>query len=136
MAPGPGRGKPRWSRLFTGGAEQTDSSPALIAGLPAESAMVRVGPPLLPRPAGSNEGLVLTREPLAVEKPHVEPSSRLWPPSVMTPEQFPPEVLVAMTVLVTIAVSVPPVLRMAPPETEALLPEKVLLVTLSGPSWL
>src|SRR5436309_9770892 len=43
----PGRTNPRWSRLFTGGAAQTVASPLLIAGLPASSAMVCVGPPLL-----------------------------------------------------------------------------------------
>jgi hypothetical protein len=69
--------------LSTGGAAQTVSSPALIAGLPASSAMVCVGPPLLASPAGSSSGGVLQNEvPVVVGqpvpvKPHVVPSSML-----------------------------------------------------------
>src|SRR5438034_11001156 len=65
------------------------SLPALIAGLPASSAMVCVGPPLLASPAGSSSGFVLQNEvpvvvaQLAPVKPHVVPSSMLCPPSVM-----------------------------------------------------
>src|SRR3989442_15506636 len=62
LAPIPGRKNPRWSRLFTGGAAQTVSSPALIAGLIDSSAMVCVGPPLLASPAGSSSGFVLQKE--------------------------------------------------------------------------
>src|SRR5438034_5935400 len=61
LAPIPGRTNPRWSRLFTGGAAQTVSSPALIAGLPDSSAMVCVGPPLFAS-AGASSGLVLQNE--------------------------------------------------------------------------
>ena len=110
--PVPGRPKPRWSRLLTGGAAHTDSLPALIAGLPGSRAMVCVGPPLFAKPAGSSWGLVLQNElpvvavqPVPV-KPHVAPFSMLWPPSVMVPPQFSPEVLLATIVLVT--VTVPP----------------------------
>jgi hypothetical protein len=42
--------------------EQTLSLPALIAGLPAWSAMVWVGPPLFAKPAGSSCGAVLQNE--------------------------------------------------------------------------
>ena len=104
VAPRPGRTKPRWSRLFTGAAAQMVSLPALTAGLPARSAMVWVGPPLLAKPAGSSRGLV------AGPTPHVPSESRLWPPSVIVPEQFPPgwplpgELLLATIVLVTVTV--------------------------------
>src|SRR5215470_186333 len=87
VAPAPGRTKPRWSRLFTGAAAQTVSSPALIAGLPGRSAIVCVGPPLSARPAGSSNGSVLLNEPFAALNPQLEPSSRLCPPSVMVPTQ-------------------------------------------------
>src|SRR5436309_1122230 len=136
----PGRTNPRWSKLFTGGAAQTVSLPALIAGLPASSAMVCVGPPLVASPAGSSCGLVLQNEvPVAVAqlvpvKPHVVPSSMLCPPSVMVPPlaapQLPPEVLLATTLLTS--VSAPKLLRMAPP-APVLLPEKVLLVAAAVP---
>jgi len=69
--------------LFTGDAAQTVSLPALIAGLPASSAMVCVGPPLLASPAGSSCGFVLQNEvPVVVAqpapvKPHVVLSSML-----------------------------------------------------------
>jgi len=59
------------------------SSPALIAGLPASSAMVCVGPPLLASPAGSSSGSVLQNDvPVVVAqfvplKPHVLESSML-----------------------------------------------------------
>jgi hypothetical protein len=58
--------------LLIGGAEQTDSSPALIAGLaahvagtptPLHSATVCVGPPLFVSAAGSKLGLVLSKDP-------------------------------------------------------------------------
>jgi hypothetical protein len=94
--------------LFTGGAAQTDSLPALTAGLPARSAMVSVGPPLFAKPAGSSWGLVLQNElPLVVAqlapmKSHVVPSSMLWPPSVRPPAQLPPEVLLATMVLLIV----------------------------------
>jgi hypothetical protein len=76
-APLPGRAKPRWSRLLTGAAEQIDWSPALIAGLPASSAMVWVGPPLFASPDGSSRGLVLLNEPVRLLKPQLLPESRL-----------------------------------------------------------
>ena len=82
---------------------QTLSSPALIAGLPAWSAIVCVGPPLLASPAASC-GFVLQNElPLVVVqlvpvKPHVVPSSILWPPSCgsFAPAQLPPVLLAKM----------------------------------------
>ncbi|HXQ24072.1 MAG TPA: hypothetical protein VN812_20490 [Candidatus Acidoferrales bacterium] len=122
----------------------TLSSPALIAGLtpvqpalgapgPVQRAIVCVGPPLFAKFAGSNWGLVLQNElPLVLVqpvpvKPHVVPSSMLWPPSVTAPPQLPPEVLLATIVLVT--VTVPEKLSMPPP----LLAEKVLLVIVTVP---
>ena len=152
VAPSPGRAKPRWSRLLTGAVpvvvEQTLSSPALIAGLapvhpalgapvPVQRAMVCVGPPLFAKPAGSSWGSVLQNEVLLVlvqpvpEKPHVAPSSMLCPPSVIVPLQLPPEVLLAMIVLMKVAGP-----QMPPPASLALLPEKVLLVTVTVPSWI
>jgi len=46
---------------------------------------------------------VLLNEPLVEPKPHVVPSSRLFPPVVIVPEQFPPVVLPASRVLVRVA---------------------------------
>ena len=110
----PGRTTPRWSRLFTGAAAQIVSSPASMAGLPARSAIVCVGPPLFCSPAGSTTGFMLQNEvpvagvqPVPV-KPHVVPSSMLWPPSATPLQQLPPEVLLAMIVLVTVASPKPP----------------------------
>ena len=124
-APVPGRTKPRWSRLSTGAVpvvvEHTLSSPALIPGLapvhpargapvPVQRATVCVGPPLFWSPAGSRTGFVLQNEvpvvvaQLAPAKPHVQPSSILWPPSVTPPAQLPPEVLLATIVLATVTV--------------------------------
>src|SRR5438093_4427722 len=143
VAPMPGRRKPRWSRCSTGGTAQTVSSPALMAGLPASSAMVCVRPPLVASPAGSSSGFVLQNEvPVAAQpapvKPHVVPSSMSWPPSVMVPaptKQLPP-VLLARMLLVTVrvgaTVSVARVRETAPP-LPALLPEKVSLVTVRVP---
>src|SRR5450756_2001297 len=114
VAPVPGRTKPRWSRLSTGAVpvvvEQTLSSPALIPGLapvhpalgapvPVQRATVCVGPPLFWSPVGSRTGFVLQEEPPVVvvqpvPKPHVVPSSMLWPPSVMPlPTQLLPALL-------------------------------------------
>src|SRR5262249_36469485 len=72
------RRAPRWS---VGGHSAIGT--ASIAGLPAWSAMVCVGPPLLASPAGSSSALVLQSEvPLVLEhpapvKPYVVPSSML-----------------------------------------------------------
>src|SRR5207253_51339 len=137
------------------------SSPALMAELPASSAMVCVGPPLFANPAGSSSGFVLQNEvpvvlaQLAPVKPHVVPSSMLCPPSVMvTPTstlQLPPEGLLATVLLIIVTVATPPEtipLQTAPPPTglptallptappppaAPMLPEKVLSVTVSVP---
>src|SRR5262245_7375508 len=101
--------------------------------------MVCVGPPLLASPAGSSSGLVLQNEvpvvvaQLAPLKPHVVPVSMLCPPSAIASAgpQFPPEVLLASMLLVT--VRVPPLLKTAPPASVAPLPAKVLLVTVATP---
>ncbi len=45
-------------------------------------------------------------------KPHVVPSSMLWPPSITAPAQLPPEVLLVRRVLVTVTV---PKFAMPPP---------------------
>jgi hypothetical protein len=98
--------------------EQPVSSPPSMAALVAWRAMVCVGPPLFWSPVRSRAGFVLQNELPVVEvqpvpvKPHVVPSSMLWPPSVMVPEQFAPEVLLATIVLVTVPV---PSLKMPPP---------------------
>jgi hypothetical protein len=90
--------------------EQTVSSPPSTAALGAWSAMVRVGPPLFAKPGASwgfvlqNELPVVVAQPVPV-KPHVVPSSMLWPPSVTLPAQLPPEVLLAKMVLVTVSVA-------------------------------
>src|SRR5438874_12824953 len=95
-----------------------------MAGLPASSAMVCVGPPLVASPAGSSSGFVLQNEvpvvlaQLAPVKPHVVLSSMLCPPSVIavpaaTP-QFPPEVLLARMLLASVT-ALPLSLKMAPP---------------------
>ena len=165
--PVPGRTKPRWSRLFTGAAAQTAWSPASIAGLAAvhpagtptavHSATVCVGPPLSWSPAGSSCGFVLLNDPFAVLKPQLVPSSRLWPPSVMAAgaiatggavgddsvaehgrsvavaDAAAAEVALLPEKVLLVTVSVPPVLTMPPPALLALLPEKVLLVTVSVP---
>src|SRR5215510_12901890 len=100
--------------------------------------MVCVGPPLLASPAGSSSGLVLQNEvpvvvaQLAPVKPHVVPVSMLCPPSTVSPKsdpQFPPEVLLARMLLVIVRL---PLLKMAPPWSVALLPAKVLLVTVGS----
>ena len=107
--PVPGRTKPRWSTPLTGSLAHTFSSPALIAGLPACSAIVCVGPPLFCSPAGSSRGSVLLHASFAALKPQLVPSSRLWPPSVSGPAQLPPAELLATMLLVTVA---PPVLEL------------------------
>src|SRR5438445_141357 len=123
VAPTPGRPNPRWSRLFTGGAAQTVSSPALIAGLPASSAMVCVGPPLRWMAPPPPAPMLLLPENVLLVTSAVPLGTRMAPP--------PPGAELPEKVLL-VTVSVPPSLTMAPPP-RALLPEKVLLVTLTGP---
>src|SRR5262249_25136205 len=83
-----GRETPRWSRPATGSAAHLAGSPGSIAGLPGSSAVVGVGPPFFPGPAGSSRGFVSQNElPLVSEHPapvkrQVAPSSMLWPPSL------------------------------------------------------
>ncbi len=67
-----------------------------MAGLPASSAIVCVGPPL--SVSAPSNGLVLLIEPLLLPQPQVVPSSMLLPPLVIVPLQFPPAVLFATTV--------------------------------------
>jgi len=114
-----------------------------MAGLPASSAMVCVGPPLLCNPAGSSSESVLLSEPFAALKPQLAPSSRLWPLSVIGPAQLWPETLLATMVFWNVARhgSVPALphvlaLPIAPPQLAVpppILAEKVVLVTLSVP---
>ena len=87
-------------------------------GLPARKAMVRVGPPLLA--SGRSKGSVLFR---LVPEIHagVPSEERLWPRSVITPEQLLTEFHARM--LFTIW-KTPPVLAMEPPSALPLLPVK------------
>src|SRR5579875_156454 len=73
-----GRLTPRWSVLPA--QPWALAGMALTAGLDGDSAIVWVGPPL--DASGPSRGLALLSEPLAVEKPHEDPLSRLYPPSV------------------------------------------------------
>src|SRR5438093_1072026 len=100
----PGRTNPRSSRLLTGGAAQTVSLPALIAGLPASSAMVCVGPPLLARPAGASCGWVLPQLVSAVLVRELARQERVAGPVVVV----------------------------APPPAGAAVPERVQLLTVGG----
>src|SRR5829696_1800052 len=113
-----GRSTPRWSVL---GGGQAPSATRSTAGLSGRRAMVWVGPPLSARPAGSRRGSVLAREPVSGVKPQESASSMLWPPSVTSPEQFPPEMLLATMALRRVDVA-PPAL---PPPPSALLPALV-----------
>src|SRR5207247_1099192 len=144
----PGRTKPRWSRLLTGGAAQTVSLPALIAGLIASSAMVCVGPPLLASPAGSSSGCVVPDEGRVLVVAGGGPAWAMAPPSPLTllPEKVllvtirkfklemaPPAVLLLLAEkLLLVTVAVPP-FKMAPPPKVPWLPEKLLLVTIRVP---
>src|SRR5260221_2898257 len=107
-----GRTKPRWSRLLTGAAAHTASSPASIAGLPASSAIVWVGPPLFWRPLGASPAAMLFLSPGAVNG-QVESSETLCPEEVRKPpEQFPPE---AFATMVFVKAREPSVLETPPP---------------------
>src|SRR5208283_2754642 len=93
-----GRGVPRWS---VEGAEW--GSAASIAGLPGSRAMVRVGPPL--SASGPSFGSMRLR--LVEEvKVGVESELRLWPASVIVPEQLLPEVPPYRSVLTSVAPAV------------------------------
>src|SRR5262249_38557814 len=128
-----GRETPRWSRPATGSAAHLAGSPGSIAGLPGSSAIVCVGPPFFPGPAGSSRGFVSQNElPLVSEhpepvKPQVAPSSMLWPPSLggKLTLQFAPG-LPAMIVFVNVA---SPFGKTLAPSMPALLPLIVQLTT-------
>src|SRR5216684_935836 len=102
-------------------------SPPSMAGLPAPSAIVCVGPPLFA--SGPRRGLA-TVIPTQVESPN-------WrlcpPPKMLAPEneQLPP-LLLAMMVLVTAVTGVRPPKATAPPDGAAVLPAMVQLVTVTG----
>src|SRR5215467_5293822 len=81
------RGKPgpRWSVLRIAGASRIESSPALMAGLPASSAWVKLGPPLSCN--GPSIGLTSVLSPAAVNP--VAPDelpTRLWPAELNVPD--------------------------------------------------
>src|SRR5262245_5031615 len=78
------RGFPRWSRSPIPADWQTVVLPAPIAGLPAPSAIVCVGPPLLPR--GPSSGSAVME---AAKKQVESPNSRLLPKSLRNPLQLP-----------------------------------------------
>src|SRR3954451_1445920 len=106
QAPPTGRANPRWSS-----AGQSTVVPASIAGLPASSACVSVGPPL--SATGASFGSAF-RSPGALNA-HDAPSSRLWPPEVGVPRQLAwsvawlPETIELRTVMgISSAVTMPP----------------------------
>src|ERR1019366_10268773 len=71
--------------------------------------------------------------PVRVPKPHVASSEMLWPPLLMVPlRQFPPVGLLANRLLLIVRLKALSSLLMPPPKL-ALLPEKVLLVTIAVP---
>src|SRR5439155_27249279 len=119
------RNRPRWSRLLTGAAAHTASSPASMAALLTPSAIVHVGPPLLAREPRLGSPKVPT------QLLSVLGQRRLCPPSVTEPKQLSPVLLATMVFL---SVAVPP-LPMPPPDaiTVAVLALKVLLVAVSVP---
>src|SRR3954447_9232958 len=118
---------PRWSVVSGGRAGAQRLAPlgmALSAGLPFSKAMVRVGPPLLAKPAASL-GFVLFLE-VGWMNRQLRSLEMLKPLSVIFPWQFPPEGLLATIVLRSLAVAPVPKLPMPPPLLLlALLPEKV-----------
>src|SRR5919108_2888557 len=95
-----GRDTPRWSTASTGDSLQIVASPLSIAGEPSRSACVCVGPPLLA--SGPSFGSVLLIEPFC--EPHLQltPLSRLLPPLIMPPAQFPPLGLFATIVFANV----------------------------------
>ena len=100
-----GRGLPRWSTV---GQPFAAVPPWSIAGLPARSACVAVGPPLLPSRPSPASAPVMS---VGSENPHVVPLSRLYPePSPIDPVQFAAAVLPAT--IVPSKVTVPPRLVM------------------------
>ena len=121
------RSFPRWSRLLTGAATQTASSPASIAALPAPSAIVHVGPPLL-----ASAWRLICPVVLVVALSHEPSLSRLWLSALSVPglTQSPPDGLLATMLFLSGAV---PALK-RPPPLAALLPLTVLLATFSVPA--
>src|SRR2546426_5500545 len=82
--------------------------PVLMAGLPAPSARVCVGPPLLA--SGCRRG-----SPVVIAAPHVVPGNwRLVPPLTIVPPQFSPEP--ALATIVFVSVIVPELFITFPPE--------------------
>src|SRR5207244_13000445 len=75
-----GLAMPRWSA-----AGQAATSPASMAGLPDNNAIVWVNPPLSSR--GPSFGFVLLRLP-ALVKLQLPSELRLWPASVTAPKQL------------------------------------------------
>ncbi len=124
LSPSSGRVTPFCDMLFTGAAAQTALLPASIAALPVLSGKYAGLPVSAPR-LGLAVVIVAPHE-FAVEPPNC----RLFPPSVIVPLQFPPDVLLATMVFFSDTV---PAARKMPPPAPALLLEKVLLVTLSAP---
>ena len=117
-----GRETPRWSV-----AEQV-SPPASMAGEPAGSAMVLVFPPLSANAPSS--GSVFFRD--VAPKAQVVPVSRLWPLSVIIPEQL-PAVLSASREFWIVIPEVGEALTPPPGNEDAVLPAMVLSVMLSVP---
>src|SRR5205823_2138200 len=112
----PRRAMPRWSMSLTGGAAQAVGSPVSSAALPAPSAIVCVGPPLLA--SGPSFGSASTSnfgDPVVKPQVVVGLNSRLYPPSVMMPAQLPGVPLVSLARMVLVARTCVPEFVSAPP---------------------
>jgi hypothetical protein len=120
-----GRMKPRWS---VAGGGQGLCVTASIAGLPGCRACVCVRPPLFC--SGPSSGLVLLRSP-GPARPHVLSLLRLspWDVSRTIPAQFPPAVLLATIVFLTVS-GIARALKIPPP-VGAPLPLRVTLVNVA-----
>ncbi len=115
-----GRATPRWSVVTPAMA-----TPAPMAGLPGNSAMVSVEPPL--SASGPSKGFVLIRSVGASAREGAS-ENRLWPCEWNAPEfvRLPPSLLSKMLV---VTVSAPVPMLSMPPPAAAELPLMVELVT-------
>src|SRR5262249_15464632 len=122
--PSCGRATQRWSV----GGHPTES-PASMAGLPASSACVWVGPPLFCN--GPSFGSMALRSP-APPKLQLPSLSRLCPWEVMAPLQSPPvEAVLCATIVFFRATRPPPLFLTPPPKLAVVFPLRVLLSSLS-----
>ena len=113
-----GRATPRWSTPLTGSAAQSASEPASIATLPAFSAMVCVGPPLLASISRFSASTVTGAPPTSrLPLPQLVSVARLLDPFAepLKPAHS-PGVPLLMSVL--ISVGTVPVVDISPPAVE------------------